>query len=128
MGEVEDPTVECYFLVPLVRNRDKALHQPLAWDALDDALYAAFQGGTGPEHLFVALRPVPGQYRGRGGERIRDQSYRYLAAILESRVEELRALLRRAANTFDQECIYLSVRGLVEFVEGRPEDGSLTDA
>ncbi|MGE0711541.1 MAG: hypothetical protein AB7N76_30090 [Planctomycetota bacterium] len=40
---------------------------------------------------------------------------------------ELRALLRRAAHTFDQECIYLSVRGVVEFVVARPEDGCLTD-
>lgn len=127
MGETADPIVECCFLIPLVRNSDGTLHQPLAWNSLDDALYATFQGGTGPEQIFVAIRAVPGQYRGRRGERIRDQSYRYLAAIPTGRIEELRALLRRAANTFDQECIYLSVRGVVEFVEGRPVDGFLTD-
>ncbi len=124
MARAKAPVVECYFLVPLVRNSDKQPHPPLAWNALDDALYTTFQGATGPEQVFVAVRPVAGQYQGRGGERIRDQSYRYLAAIPESQVDALRALLRRVANTFDQECMYLSVRGLVEFVEGRRKTAS----
>ena len=127
MDEDEDPVIECFFFIPLVRNTDKEPHQALAWDSLDDALYSSFHGGTGPEHLYVAIRPVPGQYRGTGGERIRDESYRFLAAIPTSRVADLRALLCRAANTFDQEYVYLSVRGVVEFVEGTPESGYLAD-
>ena len=31
--------VECAFLVPLVRNGDRAPHQPAAWNALQDALF-----------------------------------------------------------------------------------------
>jgi len=41
------------------------------------------------------------------------------------KVDDLRAMLRRAANTFDQRAIYLSVAGRVEFVEARPEAGAL---
>jgi hypothetical protein len=123
MDEDDDPLVECFFFIPLVGNTDKTPHQALAWNAL----YSNFQGSTGPELVYVAIRPTPGQYPGRGGDRIRDQSYRYLAAIPASRVDELRCFLRRAANTFDQECIYLSVCGVVEFVDATPDDGFLTD-
>ena len=121
-----DPIVECSFLVPLVRNSTKKPHQPLVWNALEDALYAKF-GGSTVEQLYQALRPVDGQYQGVAGERIRDQSRRYLAAIPASRVDELRDLLARVANSFDQECVYLSIRGVVEFVAGTPTAGFLTD-
>lgn len=41
------------------------------------------------------------------------------------KVEDLRQMLRRAANTFDQRAIYLSVAGHVEFIERQPEAGVL---
>lgn len=63
MDPDDDPTIECFFFVPVVRNSDGAPHRPLAWFALDDALYTAFQGTTGPELLYIAIRPVEGQYR-----------------------------------------------------------------
>lgn len=40
-------------------------------------------------------------------------------------MEVLRSLLRKAAHTFDQKCMYLSVAGVVEFVTAKPEDGYL---
>ena len=40
-------------------------------------------------------------------------------------VDELRALLRRAGNSFDQRVMYLEVGGYAEFLEVRPEDGFL---
>jgi hypothetical protein len=40
-------------------------------------------------------------------------------------VDELRALLRRAGNSFDQRVIYLEVGGYAELLEVRPEDGFL---
>jgi hypothetical protein len=36
-----------------------------------------------------------------------------------SDVRKLRSLLRKACGVFQQKCIYLSVAGYVEFVEGR---------
>jgi hypothetical protein len=117
--------VECAFLVPLVRNSDRAPHQPAAWNALQDALFEAFGGSSGPELIYRSVRPVPGDYRDAGGERIADESWRYVVALPRRRLNDLRALLRRAANTFDQEAIYLSVAGMVEFVTGNEADGYL---
>jgi hypothetical protein len=40
-------------------------------------------------------------------------------------VNDLRLLLKMAAHTFDQQAIYLSVAGTVEFVIPTEEDGYL---
>lgn len=61
-----------------------------------------------------------------GRERaIEDESRLYRVSVPEDRVDELRSLLRKVANSFDQQTIYLSVRGYVEFVTPRPEDSFL---
>jgi hypothetical protein len=41
-----------------------------------------------------------------------------LLALARSRLAELRQLLAQACGRFQQKCIYLSVAGRVEFVEG----------
>ena len=48
-----------------------------------------------------------------------------VAALSRARLDDLRAVLRRAANTFDQEAIYLTVAGIVEFVTATEADGFL---
>jgi len=69
---------------------------------------------------------VSGEYEDSPQEPpIQDTSRRYLLAIPESKVDDLRFLLRKAANTFDQEAMYLSVKGYVEFVSASESDGFL---
>lgn len=46
-------------------------------------------------------------------------------AVEARRVEELRALLRRAGNSFDQRVIYFEVAGYAELLGVRPQDGFL---
>jgi len=46
-------------------------------------------------------------------------------AIPAERVDDLRALVRRAGNSFDQRVMYLEVAGYAELLEVRPEDGFL---
>jgi hypothetical protein len=52
------------------------------------------------------------------GERVPDRSMRYTVAVPPGKVPRLRAVLREACGVFQQKCIYLSVAGHVEFVEG----------
>jgi hypothetical protein len=56
---------------------------------------------------------------------VEDLSRRYTVAIPEERLDELRTLLRRAGNSFDQRAIYLEVAGYAELLEVGPEDGFL---
>jgi len=107
--------VECSFFIPLRRDAnlsDGASHPQEAWEWLDDELFDRFYGRT----------VAPGTYHGfyvdpDTGERVADESYRYIVAVPKGEVNRLRSVLAAACVIFAQKCIYLSVAGKVEFVE-----------
>jgi hypothetical protein len=120
---MDERLVQCEFFVPIVRNTDKKPHQPLAWIALGQEIRRAFPAGhSGPEMFYRGDAMVPGEYQDDlYSPPIQDISRRYLLAIPEAKVEDLRLLLRKAANTFDQKAMYLMVKGIVEFVTATEE-------
>lgn len=118
----------CVFLVPVVRDSDRKPHPPISWRLLQDALVRTFGAVTGPETVLYYRNPtaVPGAWSpGEGQEPVADLSRKYTIAVPADRVDELRALLRRAGNSFDQRVMYLEVAGYAEFLEVRAEDGFL---
>jgi hypothetical protein len=107
--------LECSFLIPVRRDRilsDGRPHRKTAWAWLESGL-SAFDGATRASSLYPGWYPDP-----QTGKRVDDRSRKYFVALPRARVEELRALLRQACGMFAQKCIYLSVVGRVEFVEG----------
>jgi len=48
---------------------------------------------------------------------VSDQSKKFFVALPPKKVIYLRRLLASACNRFEQQCIYLSVAGHVEFIE-----------
>jgi len=124
---MEERLVECSFLVPLVRDSDRVVHSPIAWSLFQDAMREAFpKGHSGPEMMYKDVETVPGEYVDEAAKKVvGDVSRRYVVAIPRTKLEDLRQLLRKAANTVDQKAIYLSVAGEVEFVTPRSEDGML---
>jgi hypothetical protein len=109
------PLLECVFYLPIHRDKnlsDGQLHSAEAWEWLEGELYA-FGGATKATQLFA------GWYIDRDTkERVDDLSWRYEVALPRRQLRRLRAVLRKACVVFQQKCIYLSVAGLVEFVEG----------
>lgn len=85
------------------------------------------RGHQGPRTVFHWEEQVtPGEYEESDTSGITpDESRKYWIALPKDKVDELRTMLQRATNTFDQRAIYLSVAGNVEFVEGRSKDGAL---
>jgi len=65
-------------------------------------------------------KPVPGEWKG-----LEEKSREYEVDLPEGEVEDLRSLLRKAANSFDQEVIRLKVAGYVEYIAASPADGFL---
>jgi hypothetical protein len=124
---MDERLVQCEFLVPIVRNSDKKPHQPSAWNALGNEIRRAFPAGhSGPETFYRGDSLVPGEFVDEPNTpAIQDISRRYLLAIPEAKVDDLRLLLRKAANTFDQKAMYLAVKGYVEFVTATEADGYL---
>jgi hypothetical protein len=98
------------------------------WRLLQDVLVTTFGALTGPETVayYRSPAPVPGAWSpGPGQEPVEDLSRKYTVAVPPNRVDELRAILRRAGNSFDQRIMYLEVAGYAELLEVRPEDGFL---
>lgn len=106
---------ECSFLIPLRRDAeisDGDLHALVAWQWLEQELFKCFGG----------LTIAPGEYEGVwksavSQAKVGDRCRMYVVAMPESRLPELRSLLRKACVVFGQQCLYLSVAGDVEFIE-----------
>ena len=119
---VHEPVLECSFFIPIRRDSnlsDGKPHKQACWRWMDRQLYVLFEGAT------IAPDLYEGFYRDADmGKRVGDKSRRFITAIPESRVDELRSLLSVAGRVFQQKCIYLSVAGHVEFVEASEHDSS----
>jgi hypothetical protein len=87
-------------------------HGPDAWAKLDLELYVRFEGGTQAPDLYRGCYRDPDT-----GQRVDDESSRFIVAVPESKLDELRAVLVEACEWFQQKCIYLSVAGYVEFLK-----------
>jgi len=121
--------VECHFIIPIRKDTDRKLHQPISWKLLSNELRNTFpKGHSGPEILYKDVETVKGEYEEDFTKRIvSDQSRRYTIAIPIKETEKLRKLLSKAANTFDQKAIYLSITGRVEFIEPDSDGRGLID-
>jgi hypothetical protein len=107
--------LECSFLIPTRRDRnlsDGKTHRPGAWEWLESGL-GQFGGATRDTAATEGWYEDPDSRQA-----VWDVSRRYTVAAPRERVRHLRALLRQACLVFGQKCIYLSVAGHVEFVEG----------
>jgi len=119
---VREPVLECSFYVPVHRDADLSDGEPhnrTEWDWLDDQLYARFEGGTLAPDLYDGFYKDPDT-----GQRVDDKSHRFIVAVAQSKLDDIRLLLSEACTVFQQKCIYLSVAGKVEFVEAPKHDSS----
>ncbi len=120
-----DEEIETWFLVPLVRNSDRQTHAAPLWACLREEVFAIPAGMSGPE-CWRKDDPVPGEWRDpKTGERVEDESRKYTIVLRRSRVEALRDVLWRAANSFDQEEILFLVRGVKTEVKRDASKGIL---
>ena len=110
------------FQIPLTEDREigrRTRHPPFRWKALQDALHDQFGGRT-------EIGKWPGNWRSSGSHKAtRDTSRAFQVDVPEERLEEVRALLRRASKTFVQRAIRVIIKGEAEYLEGGPDDPPL---
>jgi len=114
--------LECSFRIPSRRDAevsDGNPHDAETWEWLGGRLYALFHGKT----------IAPGWYEGtwespRTGQPVSDRSRKYIVAVPEKQVATLRQLLVEACGMFGQQMLYLSVAGVVEFIEAPGHGGT----
>lgn len=107
--------VECSFLIPIRGDEalsEGSLHSAIQWEWLTSELWSRFSGATQSPGLYVGFYQDPDF-----GQMVTDESRRYIVAVLQSRLKDLRELMREACDVFHQKCIYLSIAGKVEFIE-----------
>src|SRR3989442_684160 len=105
--------IETWFLIPIRRNSDKQLHVATLWSNLREEISALAEGLSGPTGVVVIkdVELVEGSWTNpKTGKREEDESRKYTVMLSESKVENLRNVLDRAANSFDQDEILFVVR------------------
>lgn len=120
--------IECWFLLPIVRNSDGGPHPSVLWRLLEEALSEGWGGWTGPESVQWGRKKdvVPGGWKPEGADApIADENRKYTVFMPPAELDTLRSLLRKAANSFDQQEILLSVHGRRERIIPTPKDGFL---
>lgn len=124
---VESEDLECWFLIPIVRDSDRKQHQPILWRLLEEAL-SRFGGWTGPERTNWCRKVelVPGGWMPEGSNKpIKDESRKYTVFLPPAEIEILGSLLRKVANSFDQQEILLCIGGRRKRIIPTLEDGFL---
>ena len=107
--------LECSFLIPICRDAnlsDGLVHDAETWDWLTTELFNRFGGATAAPGIYQGFYRDPDTQ-----QQVADESYKYIVAIADSRLDELKQLLSAACMLFQQKCIYLNVAGRVEFIQ-----------
>jgi hypothetical protein len=102
-------TIQAEFLIPVVRDSDKSRHAKKVWQKLYDRLLTGFGG-------YTAAGVVDGVWQDESGKIIHDKSRRFIVAVPENKTATLRELLADCCKLFDQQVIYSSVGGNIQFV------------
>jgi len=132
---MSEERIETWCVIPMVRNSaPKAKHRATLWGHFRAEIYEAIGGVSGPTsvmiepaaHVMEGYEPVPGGWRNpKTGREETDLSRKYTMIVERSRVDALRSVLERAANSFDQEEILFLVQGADRSVKRDPTKGFL---
>lgn len=111
---VDEPLWECTFFIPVRRDgnlSDGQPHSTEAWEWLDSAMFDRFGGRTIAPGLYDGFYEDPDTK-----QRVPDKSRRFIVAVRQADLDDLRLFLGDARLVFQQKCIYLSIGGRVEFI------------
>jgi hypothetical protein len=100
-----DERIECSFLIPVTESKHRRMIPHV-----QSALLDAFGGYSMSEGL------IQGAWKNDKGIRVNDTLRHFTVALHPAKVGDLRGILRVVCKQFEQDCVYFSVQGNVEFV------------
>ena len=105
------------------------MHVATLWGLLREEVYQVAGGWSGPKKVIAVIEDVedvPGGWRDPAtGKCSEDESRKYTVMIERKKVDELREVLARVANSFDQDDILFVVQGEDRSVKREPGKGFL---
>lgn len=118
--------IETWFVIPTVRDSDKKKHRATLWGLLRAELYEVAGADSWKWVILEELAPTKGSWKNpKTGKPVRDKSRKYTVVVLREKAEEIREVLFRAANSFDQQEILFMVLGVDRSVKRDPKKGFL---
>jgi hypothetical protein len=104
---------EVRFLVPMVRNSDRELHEITKWEWLKEQMYVEFPEGWQRRHYLRTGSTIYGTVEGHWFDRVKklgvpDECVEFIVAILPERMPDLEKLFDSICLEFDQKCIYFT--------------------
>lgn len=107
---------EIRFLVPMLRNSDRQLHEITQWEWLENQMYVEFPEGWQQLEFLQTEKSIQGTVRGHWFDReknegIADECVEFIVAIPSDRLTVLFQLFEQVCVRFDQKCIYFSNGG-----------------
>jgi len=131
VAAIPEARVETWFVIPLVRNSDRRPHDVALWGLLREEVYEVAGGVSGPRRVIALIEdvePLPGSWRDLAtGKPVEDESRKYTVIVAREKLDELRAIMERAANSFDQDEVLFVVQGVDQSVKRDPSKGFLKD-
>jgi hypothetical protein len=107
---------EVRFLVPMLRDSDRQLHDVAQWEWIEDEMHVRYPNGWQQREVERTENTVKGTVRGRWfdkekQESVPDDCVEFVVALPPDEMTGLFALFEEICARFDQKCLYFTTGG-----------------
>jgi hypothetical protein len=123
---------EVRFLVPMLRNSDRQLHDIAQWEWLENEMHVRYPGGWQQREVERTENTIKVTVRGRWfdqekQESVPDNSVEFVVALPPDQMTALFALFEEICTRFDQKCLYFTTGGDAALYHPQKECNRETD-
>jgi hypothetical protein len=113
---VEPLGKEVRFLIPMLRNSDRQLHDVAHWEWIDNEMHVRYPNGWQMREVERSENTVTGKVHGwwfdkQEGKPVPDDSIELVVAVPPSEMPALYTLFEEICARFDQKCVYFTNGG-----------------
>ena len=107
---------EVRFLIPMLRNTDRQLHDIAQWEWIEDEMHVRYPNGWQQREVERTESTVKGKVQGRWFDkdeqkRVPDDCVEFVVALPPDQMTALFSLFKEICARFDQKCLYFTTGG-----------------